>query len=96
MMNYSNNSNKFQKIMAVQNFISLLFLFQKKLPILQRNIINYLYIARELLFVKCFFQLMFKFFPLKHNILKFLPKFANRNINNFLLIIKVHVYIIDF
>jgi len=40
MMNYSNNFNKFQKIMAVQNFISLLFLLQKQFPILQNNITN--------------------------------------------------------
>ncbi len=33
---------------------------------------------------------------MKNNVLKFLPKFANRSINNFLLIKKVHVYIIDF
>jgi hypothetical protein len=39
---------------------------------------------------------MFKFYPIKNNILKFIPKFANRNINNFLLIMEVHVYIIDF
>jgi len=38
---------------------------------------------------------MFKFYAIKNNILKFLPKFANRKINNFLLTIKVHVYIID-
>jgi hypothetical protein len=45
MMNYSNNFNKFQKIMVVQIFISLLFLLQKQFPILQSNIINYPYIA---------------------------------------------------
>jgi hypothetical protein len=38
---------------------------------------------------------MLKFYPIENNILKFLPKFANRNINNFLLIIEVYVYIID-
>jgi hypothetical protein len=27
---------------------------------------------------------MFKFYTLKNNILKFLPKFANRNIDNFI------------
>jgi hypothetical protein len=36
-----------------------------------------------------------KFYPLKNNILKFLPKFANKNIKNVLLIIEVHVYIVD-
>ncbi len=39
---------------------------------------------------------MLKFYPLKNSILKFLPKFANMNINNYLLIIKVHVHVIDF
>jgi hypothetical protein len=39
---------------------------------------------------------MFTFYPIKDNTLKFLPKFANKNINNFLLIIEVHVYMIDY
>jgi hypothetical protein len=94
-MIYSNNFDKFQKIMVVQNFISVPFLFEKQFTILQNNFISYPYIARELLFVKFFFQLMFKCCPLKDNILKFLPKFVNRNINNFVLIIEIHVYIID-
>jgi hypothetical protein len=38
---------------------------------------------------------MLKFYPIKNNILKFLPKFTNKNINDFLLVIEVHVYIVD-
>jgi hypothetical protein len=47
-------------------------------------------------FVKCFFYLMLEFYPIKNDILKFLPEFANRNINKVLLTIEVHVYIIDY
>jgi hypothetical protein len=40
MMIYSNNFDKFQKIMAIQNFVSILFLLQKQSTILQNNIIK--------------------------------------------------------
>jgi hypothetical protein len=40
MMIYSYNFDKFQKIVAVQNFISVPFLLQKQFPVLQNNIIN--------------------------------------------------------
>jgi hypothetical protein len=40
MMIYSNNLDKFQKIMVVQIFIWVPFLLQKQFPILQSNIIT--------------------------------------------------------
>jgi hypothetical protein len=40
IMIYSNNFDKFKKIMAIQNFISIPFLLQKQFTILQRNIIS--------------------------------------------------------
>jgi hypothetical protein len=40
MMIYLNNFDKFQKIMVVQNFISVPVLFQNQFKILQSNIIS--------------------------------------------------------
>jgi hypothetical protein len=40
MMIYSNNFDKLQKIMVVQNFIWVPFILQKQISIVQSNIIS--------------------------------------------------------